>query len=157
MLRTRYIKPTGRHHELGVFLRGIRKSRKVQIKNAFVQARIRTWHFHNRKRKYCPLLHHLLLLWLYSPLFGLGRFFSYVIFYTVGRTPWTGDQHVARPLSTYRTTQTPNKRTQTFMPWVGFEPTIRVFERTKTVHALYRATTVIGWRFNLGMLCYAKV
>jgi hypothetical protein len=30
------------------------------------------------------------------------------------------------------------------MPRVGFEPTIPVFERTKTVHALKRAATVIG-------------
>jgi hypothetical protein len=31
--------------------------------------------------------------------------------YTVGRTPWTSDQSVARPLPTHRTTQTQNKRT----------------------------------------------
>jgi hypothetical protein len=30
------------------------------------------------------------------------------------------------------------------MPGVGFEPTIPVFERTKTVHALDRAVTLIG-------------
>jgi hypothetical protein len=30
------------------------------------------------------------------------------------------------------------------MPLVGFEPTIPVFERAKTVHALDRAATVIG-------------
>jgi hypothetical protein len=30
------------------------------------------------------------------------------------------------------------------MPQVGFEPTISVFERVKTVHALDRAATVIG-------------
>jgi hypothetical protein len=30
------------------------------------------------------------------------------------------------------------------MPWVGFEPTISVFEQAKTVHALDRAVTVIG-------------
>jgi hypothetical protein len=30
------------------------------------------------------------------------------------------------------------------MPGVGFGPTIPVFERAKTVHALYRAATVIG-------------
>jgi hypothetical protein len=30
------------------------------------------------------------------------------------------------------------------MPRVGFEPTVLVFERAKTVHALYRATAVIG-------------
>jgi hypothetical protein len=45
-------------------------------------------------------------LWLYSPLLDLGRFFSFFILYTVGRTPWTGDQPVASPLSTHRTTQT---------------------------------------------------
>jgi hypothetical protein len=30
------------------------------------------------------------------------------------------------------------------MPRVGFEPTIPVFERTKTAHALESAATVIG-------------
>jgi hypothetical protein len=30
------------------------------------------------------------------------------------------------------------------MPRVGFEPTIPVFERAKTVHVLDRAATVIG-------------
>jgi hypothetical protein len=30
------------------------------------------------------------------------------------------------------------------MPQVGFEPTILVFERAKTVHVLDRAATVIG-------------
>jgi hypothetical protein len=30
------------------------------------------------------------------------------------------------------------------MPQVGFEPTIPVFEREKTVHALDRAASVIG-------------
>jgi hypothetical protein len=39
-----------------------------------------------------------LYLWLYRPLLELGRFFSLLILYTVGRTPWTGDQPVARPL-----------------------------------------------------------
>jgi hypothetical protein len=31
--------------------------------------------------------------------------FSFVILYTVGRTPWTGDQPVAKPLRTHRTEQ----------------------------------------------------
>jgi hypothetical protein len=77
-------------------------------------------------------------LWLYSPLLDFGRFFSFLIFYTVGSTPWTGDQPVARPLPAHRTAQTQNKRTQKYMPQVGFEPTIPVFERAKTVHALDR-------------------
>jgi hypothetical protein len=46
--------------------------------------------------------------WLYSPLLGSGRFFSFLIIYTVGRTPWTGDEPVPRHLPT----QTHNKRTQ---------------------------------------------
>jgi hypothetical protein len=45
-------------------------------------------------------------IWLYSPLLGLGPFFSFLIFYTDGRTPWTGNQPVARPLPAHRTTQT---------------------------------------------------
>jgi hypothetical protein len=85
-----------------------------------------------------------LLLWFYSPLLGLGCFFSFLILYTVGRTPLTGYQPVARPLPTQRTTQTQNKRTQTSMPRVEFEPTIPAFEQAKTVHTLGRAATVIG-------------
>jgi hypothetical protein len=54
------------------------------------------------------------------------------------------DQPVASPLPAHRTTQTQNKRRQTSMPQVGFEPTMPVFERTKTVHALDRAASVIG-------------
>jgi hypothetical protein len=48
-------------------------------------------------------------------LLGPGRFFSFLILYTAGRTPWTGDQPIARPLFTQRTTQTQSKRTQTSM------------------------------------------
>jgi hypothetical protein len=55
-----------------------------------------------------------------------------------------GDQPVARPLPTHRTTQTQNKRIQTSKPQVAFEPMTPVFERAKTVHALDRAATVIG-------------
>jgi hypothetical protein len=36
-----------------------------------------------------------------------------MIIFTDGRTPWTGDQLVARPLSKHRTTQTQNKRKHT--------------------------------------------
>jgi hypothetical protein len=53
------------------------------------------------------------------------------------------DQPVATPLPTPRTTQIQNKRTQTSMTRVGFQPTIPVFERTKTAHALDGAATVI--------------
>jgi hypothetical protein len=64
--------------------------------------------------------------------------------FTVGRTPWTGDLPVARPLPKHRTTQTQkNAYThQTSMPWMGFEHTITVSERAKTEHALERSATV---------------
>jgi hypothetical protein len=44
-------------------------------------------------------------------LLDLSRFFSFLILYTVSRTPWMSDQPVARPPPTYTTTQTQNKRT----------------------------------------------
>jgi hypothetical protein len=64
---------------------------------------------------------------------------------TDGRTPWTSDQPVARPLPKQRTTQTQNKHThQKSMLCVGFEPTISASERVKTVHALDCSATVTG-------------
>jgi hypothetical protein len=83
-------------------------------------------------------------LWLYSHLLDLGKFFSFLIFYTVSRTPWAGEQPVVRPLPAHRTAQTQNKRRQTSMPQVGLELTIPLFEQAKTVHALDRAAAVIG-------------
>jgi hypothetical protein len=50
----------------------------------------------------------------------------------------------------HRTTQTQNKRRQTSMPRVGFEPKIPVFASAKTVHALHREATVMA-----SDLCYA--
>jgi hypothetical protein len=63
-------------------------------------------HFISLRTNYSPQRPVTLLLWLYSPLLGLGRFFSFLIFYTVGRTPWTGGQSFASPLPTHRITQT---------------------------------------------------
>jgi hypothetical protein len=55
-----------------------------------------------------------------------------------------GDQPIARPLPTHRTTQTQNKRTQTSMLLMRFEPTIPAFEWEEIVHDLDRAVTVTG-------------
>jgi hypothetical protein len=41
------------------------------------------------------------------------------------------------------------------MPWVEFEPTIPVFERAKTVHALDREATVIGMLLRCSTYCDA--
>jgi hypothetical protein len=67
-----------------------------------------------------------------------------LILYTVGKTPWMGNQPVARSIPTYRTTQTPNKCTQTSMPRVELEPKTPAFEQEKTVYVLDRAAAVIG-------------
>jgi hypothetical protein len=75
---------------------------------------------------------------------GPWQIFQFLNLYTVGRTPWTGDQSVARPLPTHRTTQTQNKHIQTSMPRVGLEPMTPVFQRAKTVYALVPAATVVG-------------
>jgi hypothetical protein len=83
-------------------------------------------------------------LWLYSIFFNLGSFFSFLILYRVGRTPWRGDQPVSRPLRAHRTTKRQNKCTQTSMPCVGFELTTKDFERAKTVHAPDLSAAVIG-------------
>jgi hypothetical protein len=41
---------------------------------------------------------------IYYSLLGPGIFFSFILFfYTDGRTPWTGDQPVAKSLPTYNT------------------------------------------------------
>jgi hypothetical protein len=88
--------------------------------------------------------------------------------YTIGRTPWTSDQSVARPLPKYGATQTQNKRTHTpnihalsgirahdhsvrgsedssYLRWLGYRDRL-ASERAKTVHALDRAAAVTGWR-----------
>jgi hypothetical protein len=75
-----------------------------------------------------------------------GWYLSFMIIFTAGRTPWTGDQPVARPLPLHRAKQTQNEHThtQTSMPWVGLDPTILASERAKTVHASDRSATVTG-------------
>jgi hypothetical protein len=57
-----------------------------------------------------------------QPFVGPWPLFQFLDLYTVGRTPRTGDQPVARPLPAYRTAQTGNKGTEISMLQVGFEP-----------------------------------
>jgi hypothetical protein len=48
---------------------------------------------------------------------GPWTLYQFLNLHTIGRTPWTGDQHVARPLPTHRTTQTQNKRRHPCLEW----------------------------------------
>jgi hypothetical protein len=68
--------------------------------------------------------------------------FSLSYSYAVGRTPWTRDQLVTRSL----TTQTQNKRTQTYMPQVRFELMALEFEAGEYGSCL-RSRAHCGWYF----------
>jgi hypothetical protein len=61
------------------------------------------------------------------------------LFYADGKTPWTNDQPVARPLPT----QTQNKHTD-IHALSGIRTHDTSVRTRKTVHALDRAATVIG-------------
>jgi hypothetical protein len=63
----------------------------------------------------------LFSIYVSTALVDLGSLFQFPNPSTVGRTPWTNDQPVARSLPACRTTQTQNKHTQTSMLRVGFE------------------------------------
>jgi hypothetical protein len=84
-----------------------------------------------------------------QPFVGPWLHFQFLNLNAVGRTPWAGDQPVARPLPTHGATQTQNKRTQASMPRKEFELTTPVFERAKTVHALDGTANVMGTVIDL--------
>jgi hypothetical protein len=71
--------------------------------------------------------------------------YIYIYIYThiVGRSPWTGDQSVARLLPAYRTREKQSKHTETFMPRVGFKHTTLVIVRKKEARALKGTAMVI--------------
>jgi hypothetical protein len=74
----------------------------------------------------------------------LGRFFSFLIYtQSVGLLRREISPSQDRYLHTEQHRQ--NKHTKTSMPRVGLEPTIPVFERGKTCHALNRVATVVGF------------
>jgi hypothetical protein len=62
---------------------------------------------------------------LYSPFMGPGRFFSFLILYTVGRSICPGDQPVAWPLP--YTGQHKHRINVPSMPRVGLEPSTPMF------------------------------
>jgi hypothetical protein len=82
-----------------------------------------------------------------EPFVGPWPLFQFFYFLHSRYDSLEGDKSVARPEPAHRTAQTQNKRKEASMPQVGFEPTIPLFERAKTVHALDRTTTVIGVEF----------
>jgi hypothetical protein len=67
-----------------------------------------------------------------QPPWALAFSFIFIIIFTDGRTPWTSDQLVARPLPTHRTTQTQNKHIHT--------PNIHVLSGIRTYDPSVRAS-----------------
>jgi hypothetical protein len=68
--------------------------------------------FQNRNLYFCHVYEVFFFsLWICGPL-DLGGFFSFLILYIVGRTPWTGDQPVARSLSTHSDTNREETHTE---------------------------------------------
>jgi hypothetical protein len=96
----------------------------------------------------------LLLLFLVAPTckirhpWNISFRFCFLILYTVGRTPWRRDKTVpithCELVVNYSALPNTNRLNtkRTSMPWVGYEPTIPVFERAKTVHALDGTDTI---------------
>jgi hypothetical protein len=98
---------------------------------------------------YSKYFNYILYLWLNSPLLDLGRFFSFLLLYTVGRIPWTGDQPVARPLPAH--TEKHKHRINAYRhPRLefGFEPTITVFQLAKTVLIIFTLYTFLILKYN---------
>jgi hypothetical protein len=78
-----------------------------------------------------------------TALVDLGRFFSFLIYTQfVGLLGRGISPSQGRYLHTEQHKQ--NKRTQTSMCRVGYEPTTPVFERAKAIHTSDRAANVVG-------------
>jgi hypothetical protein len=89
----------------------------------------------------------LLSSWPYSHLLGLGRFSSFLTLYRVGRTPWTWISP-SQCLCLHTEQHKQNKRTQTSMPRVGFEPMTSTFGRPNTFRTLDLAGTLVGIKYR---------
>jgi hypothetical protein len=146
MLQSRINEQLERIRRLSLSREGMRLSQKVQITHHWKQPPYRNTYyqdntFHrelasvNQGIVCCFEVCRLISISIYgsTALVDLARLFSFLILYTVSRTPLTEDQLVARPLITHRTTQTHNKRTQTSLPRVGFESTMPVFVRANAL------------------------
>jgi hypothetical protein len=83
------------------------------------------------------------------------------IFDTDGRTPWTSDQPVARPLPTHRRTQTQNKRTHTHVHASSrirtYDPSVRTERRQFMTFFLNLVCEAIGTAATPGLLCQPRV
>jgi hypothetical protein len=80
---------------------------------------------------------------------GLGRYFSFLLLYTVGRTKWM-EISPSYGFCLHTGQCKHKKRSQISMSRVRFEPIIPVFERAKTVYVSDHAATAIGAMEGIG-------
>jgi hypothetical protein len=59
----------------------------VQVMIRFAECRSQNRTAQHNLEQHCLSIYLSIYLWLYSPLLGLGRFFSFFTFYIVIRTP----------------------------------------------------------------------
>jgi hypothetical protein len=83
-----------------------------------------------------------------TALVELNRLFSFVILYTVGRTPWAGDQPDARPLPAHRI----NAHRHTCLEWDSNSRSQHSSERRQFMPHTARPATVIGFLSTLSQL-----
>jgi hypothetical protein len=77
---------------------------------------------------------------------GIGWLFSFVILYSVSRTPYREDQPISRPLPTCRGQWKQNKYTQTSMPLMGFQPTTPADSSCLRPHSSVISTSKLQWQ-----------
>jgi hypothetical protein len=102
---SKHYPPTSTGNFTTFTISSVKTSNTLDAQMCYIQHELKPHKIRIKEQIDDPLLLLSSLLWIFNPLLSLGRFLSFFIFYTVGRTPWTGDQPVARPLPTHRTTQ----------------------------------------------------
>jgi hypothetical protein len=77
---------------------------------------------------------------------AIGRFFSFVTLYTVGRTSWTGDQPVARSVPTHR----PHTIIHDSSGIRNHDPSVQAAEDNSWLRPLdHRTCIFISWKWRL--------
>jgi hypothetical protein len=91
-------------------------------------------------------------------LLDLGRFFSFLILYTIGRTPWTGDQPVAKLLPTHRTIETQYMHTdiQALSGIRTHDPSVRASEDSSCLRRRGHCDRFHGWILALISTSYSE-
>jgi hypothetical protein len=112
-----------------------------------------------------------ILLLLYIPLLGLGRFFSFLILYTVGRTPWTGISpseglylHTEQHKHNKRTQTDSNTRLQCFLFCTNLgsiffpnAPHLKISVNCQALTRYINASYAVGHELGSSLMCVVPI